>query len=261
MRAFFVCVATGLAVASFAAAAHAQPATPDEGARAEFDAATTAYREGRFAEAATRFEAVYERTAQPEILFNVYVAHRDAGAIEDAAAALRRYLTDAPAIAPDERRQLESRLAAMEARIAETRRAPETTVAPPPASPEPAPGAAPEPAPRQGRSLFGPIVALAGGATALGVAAILGLVARGIYADLEDACPGGACPPDRASDIDRLLALDIVADVFLVGGAIATVIGLVGIVGAADDRDEAPRVHLDARPIAGGAMGDARWLF
>lgn len=97
------------------AVAHAQPATPPTDAqkaqaRQRYDAGVRKFDVGRFEDAAADFEAAYELSGAPEILFNMATAYRAAKKYEKALLMYRAYLRRVPE-APQR--------AVVEARIAE----------------------------------------------------------------------------------------------------------------------------------------------
>ncbi|HEX5658844.1 MAG TPA: hypothetical protein VFX59_16710, partial [Polyangiales bacterium] len=119
----------GLAV-MFTSAAHAQapvdsPAAKpndqeqmrnlDWEARERFELGRTFLEAGRFQQAAEEFEQAYELSGREQLLYNVYIANRDAGNLEHAVDALRSYLEKVPD-APDQI-NLRARLASMEAQL------------------------------------------------------------------------------------------------------------------------------------------------
>src|SRR5262245_26705132 len=81
----------------------------DQQARGHFRLGRELYSQGRFADAAKEFEIAYGLSGRGSLLYNVYLAYRDAQDTVNAARALRGYLT-AVADAPD-RPHLEARLA------------------------------------------------------------------------------------------------------------------------------------------------------
>ena len=83
----------------------------DAAAMSLFNAASSLYEAGRFLDAAQQFEAAYELSPRPSLLFNAYLAYRDAGRNESAVRSLASYLENSPN-APDAER-LTARLAAM----------------------------------------------------------------------------------------------------------------------------------------------------
>jgi len=87
----------------------------DAQARAHFRLGAQAYEEGRFPDAAQEFEIAYGMSGRGQLLYNVYLAYRDAQDTPNAARALRGYLAAVPD-APD-REHLQARLTALEATV------------------------------------------------------------------------------------------------------------------------------------------------
>src|SRR5687768_16190217 len=69
-------------------------------ARGHFRLGREFYGQGRFAEAAKEFEIAYGLSGRGSLLYNVYLAYRDAQDVPNAARALRGYLAAVPD-APD----------------------------------------------------------------------------------------------------------------------------------------------------------------
>jgi tetratricopeptide (TPR) repeat protein len=92
----------------------------DEEARMHFRVATAYYDSGRFADAAREFKLAHDLSQRPQLLYNLFLASRDAGDIDTAAASLRQYLAEVPDV--KDREVLEARLAALE-KILATRNA------------------------------------------------------------------------------------------------------------------------------------------
>lgn len=198
-------------------------------ARSHFQLGRAYYEAGNFSKAATEFEAAYEVSKRPELLYNIYLAYRDANDMPNAARALREYLDKTSII--ENRAQLEARLGIMERDLQqspsgegqESRKQPAqpapvaTTPAPaaaqPPAQP---PVEAPEPSqpvapqPRQaaepkaaqgaasvdppdvdtGRGLPAvPIALMAGGGAMVLGSLVTGLMAGSAQSELERECP------------------------------------------------------------------------
>ena len=95
----------------------AQPAGTLEEAARFFEEGQTAYRSGRFSDAAAAWERSYELSRRPALLHNVYLARRDMGDVGGAVAALRQYLEEASDLAAGDRQMLLSRLRAMESSL------------------------------------------------------------------------------------------------------------------------------------------------
>lgn len=105
--------ATARAQTGGGAPAPTQPAESEEdSARSHFRVGQLMYGEGRFNEAAAEFDRAYELSGRPQLLYNAFLAHRDAGHVAEAVARLRQYLEQTPDAA--DRETLERRLAAME---------------------------------------------------------------------------------------------------------------------------------------------------
>ena len=199
-------------------------------ARQRFQIAAQLYSRGQFAEAADEFQRVYDATQHPDVLHNIYVAHRDAGNKREAAAALRAYIASAEEI--PERQLMEARLATLEREIAEEdarnsqlepEPEPEPIVEP---DPDPIAAPAPRPAPAEGPSLLAPALVLGAGAAIAIAGVVMGVVAAGQYADLEDTCgPALICRMEQQDDIDALRTTALLADVLMIGGGVVAAIG------------------------------------
>ena len=87
----------------------------DAQARGHFRLGAEYYAQGRFADAAQEFEIAYGLSGRGQLLYNVYLAYRDAQDSPNAARALRGYLA-AVTEAPD-REHLMARLSALEATV------------------------------------------------------------------------------------------------------------------------------------------------
>jgi tetratricopeptide (TPR) repeat protein len=121
------CVWSGHANAQEAAAATAPQDTmaestareadlTDQQARAHYTVGVAMYDAGRFPEAATEFQAAYDLSHRPQLLYNCYVAYRDSSQPRRARDSLRQFLMEVPD-APN-RIHLQARLEAMDAEIA-----------------------------------------------------------------------------------------------------------------------------------------------
>jgi tetratricopeptide (TPR) repeat protein len=104
------------ATESMADATASEDEMADERARNHFRVGRSLYDAGRFAEAAVEFQAAYDLSQRADLLYNVYLAHRDAQNEAAALTALRDYLRlvpDAP-----ERAHLTARADALAATVA-----------------------------------------------------------------------------------------------------------------------------------------------
>ncbi|MDQ3034059.1 MAG: hypothetical protein M3Y87_16710, partial [Myxococcota bacterium] len=91
----------------------------DERARGAFRLGRQHYEQGRFAQAATEFERAFGLSGRAQLLYNAYLAYRDARDDANAIRTLRGYLTGVQDIS--DREHLEARLAAMERGLEEQR--------------------------------------------------------------------------------------------------------------------------------------------
>ncbi|MFO0683362.1 MAG: hypothetical protein U0234_14990 [Sandaracinus sp.] len=220
-----------LAWALIATTASAQASTADdEEARRLFRIGQAHYDHGDFREAATEFESAYALSHRPELLFNVYVAARDAGDLVRAREALRGYLDALPDA--DGAAALRSRLAVLDAQASgaaddggET--ASEETVASPP-TPHDAAAAS---SGSSGGISFGrsPVGWIVGG---VGAAAVVAAIVTGVLAlqqqgALEGRCsPDGTCPAGFEQDRDLGNTLAVTTDVLGAVGAVGLAVGV-----------------------------------
>lgn len=178
----------------------------DQRAKAHFRVGTTLYDAGRFNEAAEEWQKAFELSHRAELLYNVYVAYRDAASSNDKAIeALRRYL-ELGQIEPTRRIQLEARLKAAEEAQAEQNT--QSTAAEP--TPDPALQTSTSDAPA-GQSKVLPIVLMGAGGALLVVSVITGLMVNGVESDLEDSCPGDRCPDSVDLDGKRSTGNTLIA--------------------------------------------------
>ena len=212
----------------------------DAAAMSLFNAASSLYEAGRFLDAARQFEAAYELSPRPSLLFNAYLAYRDAGRNEAAVRALAGYLEGAPD-APDAER-LTARLAAMresaeedaaaaaEAATERRRLAEEAAAAERRAEEE---GRRADDERRRleeatRRSPIGIVMAATGG-VALITGAVTGVVANNRFQALEQNCPDTFC--SQLADLEGtrpgIRRLQRTTDALLFGGAALTITGLV----------------------------------
>ena len=88
----------------------------------------------------------------------------------------------------------------------------------------------------------------AGVGVVLGVTALVtGIAAHGTYNDLVEACPGGACSPDRQSDIDSGQSLATVSTVLTPIAIVAAAVGVTLVIldlGSGSDDDDTARAQV-----------------
>lgn len=213
-----------------AQAQNAAPAGSEQQARTAFESGRIHYDNGEFDAAASAFEEAYELSGREGLLYNIYLAYRDAGAEEQAAEALRSFLTRVEVI--ENRAQLESRLKALDAgiqqkraeqaeaqRLEEQRRSQEQQKV---AAAVAAPSSEFAPKPRWW--LVPVSVMGAGGALALS-SVVTGVMAQNKANELEDNCPAGQCDERYRSTADSGHTLAVVTDVLLFGGLATVAVG------------------------------------
>ena len=237
-------------------AAMREEAMTDEGARSRFRVGQTLYREGRFLDAAREFETAYELSPRPMLLFNAYLAYRDAGDLENAVPNLRRYLEEEPdaqnaALLRQRLDSLQERLDAQRAEQAEDQAERERLEAERSAAEEEAERArqeaeAAEAARRaEDENRASPLGYVVGGvgAAMLVSGLVTGVVAKGRVDDLEKACPDNTCPRGFDLGSARSEAQRVVraTDALLIGGGAALIAGVVILlVTGGDSADEPP---------------------
>ncbi len=220
-----------------------QPTTNDTAARGRFDAGLAFYEDGRFEEALVEFEAAWQLSQRPEMLINIANAAERALKFDIAIEHLQLFLERTPD-APN-REAIERRIARDQSTLARANApvssltTPATRVAAPPSV--------------EHSSRSGPVAAIvtlsAAGALAIG-ALVTGLVAHSTYSDLEGACPGGICPPDRQSDLDSGTTMALVSTVLSGLAVVAGGVGLVLLIlsGSGDDYAPATSARLELAP-------------
>lgn len=237
----------------------------DEQAKAHFGIGKSLYAAGRFREAAEEWEKAYALSKKDGLLYNIYVAHRDASDTPKAIDALRRYLaTEGPT--PEERINFEARLKAMEEAQAQAT-----------ANAQPAPAPAVEAAPADtapsasvggddsddasGPSLLPYVLIGVGGAFVVG-GVVTGIIANGEVADIEDHCPDDRCMPsyDLASARDDARVVVTLTDVLLATGIVTGGVGAVLFL--LDDDDEHATRHAPRLACTpGGCMASVSGAF
>ena len=263
------CAATlAFVCALFASVASAQTGgtAPDREAeaRAHFRLSQSHYELGHFAEAAAELEQAYALSPRADLLYNLYVARRDAGELAAAASALRQYLDSGQDI--ENAALLHHRLAALEAQLAtgeasaggeasassdDAAASESETAASESASSaddtravasEPAEISSPAPEPSRSPSPVGYAV-LGVGAAAL----VAGLVTAGLaldrYSALEATCgTDHSCPAGTEAQRDEGVALATSTDVLLVSGGVIAAVGVVLLFTVLDEAPSAPPV-------------------
>lgn len=249
----------------------------DDAGRSAFRVGQTLYEEGRYVQAATEFERAYELSGRASLMFNAYLAHRDAGQLADAVRTLDTYLREHPEVTDAER--LSHRLAAMRATLAEQEQS----------EAERAEREAAAEAERQrleaeqerlrqeaedarrraeeAEAGFSPnpigIIVGGVGVGALVGALAMGLVANGRVSDLEAQCPGDRCTPalDLVAATDKADRAILATDILLFGGIAVLGTGIALMFIGGDDDEEAPSTQVSGACFSEGCTMSVRGSF
>lgn len=208
------------------------PATPQDEARAEFEAGRAAFRARDFAAARARFERAYALDPSPVLLYNLARACEESGDAEKAIDYFRLYLEREPQA--DDRPDVERRIRVMEAIVTRERAARDAAAKNAAAAPASAPAVAAEAAPAEGTPAWllpASWAAVGVGAAALGGATWFGLEARAAE-DAHAAAKTGRGKQSAADDAERNATLANAG--FAVGGALV-VAGVVGLLLGMED--------------------------
>lgn len=240
----------------------------DERARSHFRAGSNLYDAGSFERAGEEFAQAYELSGRPELLYNVYVAYRDAGMVREAKDALARYLEEAEQV--EDRVNLEARLRSLEAQVAALDMAEEqATEREEEEEEERGTGAGtgytpPPPPPEDGGPGIGPWIVIGLGGAAIVAGAITGVMALGAVGDIEDECPDDVCPADYDElEEDREDARTLVraTDFLLLGGAVVAAGGVAWLLFGGDSGGEAPPADVAAACSGDGCLATVRGRF
>lgn len=251
---------------------------PDIQARSHFRLGKQYYDQGRFEEAAAEFEVAHGLSGRQGLLYNVYLAHREAQNLRKAAAALRGYLVD-PNV-PD-RVHLESRLEALDAQIAaedeaaakrkaaleqaeQERVAAEQQRIAAEASRKAAEERAEAIAAQRPTRPIWPWFIVGGGAVAAGTGIALGVLAKNDADELKGDCvlnprtegatgplsQGDFCAPsvDLESRRNAIQTQATIADALWIGGAVVGVTGLILAWALPDEYEDIPPVAASCTP-------------
>lgn len=254
-------VLAGLLTGSLSAAAQITTTSDEKAAREAFERGRVYYDGGEFDQAAVAFEEAYRLSGRDALLYNLYLAYRDANQQQQAADALRKYLAKVPNV--ENRSQLEARLHALDQGLERERRERE---AQPAAAPQPEPVAATAaervPVTRERSKKFWAGVGLASAGGAMMLASIAtGVMANGKQGDLEDKCMNRVCDASLKSTADSGKTLAHTTDALLFGGlAIAAVGAVLVLLDVRASREQKP-LAFDGDCSRGGCMARATVRF
>lgn len=199
-----------------------EAADAESQAREAFSRGRVHYDNGEFSQAADAFEQAYRLSGRDVLLYNLYLARRDANQLVQAAEALRGYLEKVEVI--ENRPQLEARLRALDAGIAERKAAEEKkaqeTNTPSEGEPNQPQTPAEQAAAQSDERWWITPVAVAGVGALMAVGSIgTGIMAASKHKEIEDKCPSGKnCDASLQATADQGKILSITTDVLLFGG-------------------------------------------
>lgn len=251
----------------------------EDEARAHFLLGRSLHDRGEFLKAAQEFELAYSSSGRAALLYNIFVAYRDANDAVRATDALRRYLAEEPNV--ENRGQLEAKLAAMEgvakeqaeqqkaaeearkAREAEEQAQSQEESA---ANQQAVDQAGGEPAQVEDKGFpIGPVIVMGVGGVMILSSIGTGVVASGAQSELEDGCPTRMnCDPSLQDTKDKGETFALVTDVLLFGGIAVAGAGTAWLLIDMMSGDEAapePATSAGLACSASGCMGTLRGKF
>ena len=205
----------------------------DAQARARFRVGEALYSSGRFLEAAEEFETAYRLSNRSSLLYNAYLAFRDAGQLADAVRTLELYLETHSD--PEDTARLRQRVAAMRITLAEEaeereRLAQERAAAEARAEEQRRVAEMQRRRAEEAEQGLNPVGWVVGG---IGVALLAGGGGAGIATsrqldELEDSCPDDRCVVgfDLEKERSDVRSAQIATDVLLVAGLAVTATGV-----------------------------------
>jgi tetratricopeptide (TPR) repeat protein len=251
----------------------------EDEAKAHFLLGRSLHDRGEFLKAAQEFELAYASSGRAALLYNIFVAYRDANDAVRATDALRRYLAEEPNV--DNRAQLEAKLAAMEgvakeqaeqqkaaeeakkAREAEEQARAQNEAAANQQAVDQAPAEA-SAEPEEKAFPIGPVVVIGVGGVMILSSIGTGLVASGAQSDLEEGCPTRMnCDPALEDTKNKGETFALVTDVLLFGGIAVAGAGAAWLLLDMASGDEGPPPATTAGLACSdtGCMGTVRGQF
>jgi tetratricopeptide (TPR) repeat protein len=218
----------------------------DEEARQHFQLGKALYDAGRFPDAAREFDEAYRLSQRPQLLYNAYVAHRDASNLPGAVDALALYLEKVPD-APD-RVNLRARLDAM--RAEQARQAEQNERVRVATQPGTNRSAEPQTRTEVVRSVVPFVLIGAGGAMIVG-GTVTGVLALGKASDLEKVCNNDqTCPSGQQNNIDSAKTLALTTDVLIGAGLVLAAVGVsTWLTGAFNEERQVPVANLGCSSV------------
>jgi tetratricopeptide (TPR) repeat protein len=212
----------------------------DEMARTLFETARAYFERAQYAEAAEAFGKAYKLSGRPPLLINKAKALEADGQVVEAIAALELYLEVAPEDDPM-RDTVAAQLRRLSAAAARQVDGSEAT----PADASERDG---EASPKGAMWWTGLGAAGLAGASAI-IAVATGIAAHRTHGSLEENCPGGICPEERAGELDRGRRLAVTSTAFtFVGIGAGVAAALLFILGRDRGEQPEPAVQVTGGP-------------
>ncbi|MCA9629137.1 MAG: tetratricopeptide repeat protein [Myxococcales bacterium] len=253
-------------------------ASPDELARRHFESGAAYLEESDYENALEAFDKAFELSKRPEIQINIATVYERMGRLEQAIAALDRYLELAPE--GGLRETVELRKANLQKRVeAGEGVEPEPPAPEPEPEPKPKPGprpvakpetAAPPPAQDQGTEASGtnvPAWILIGlGSLSAGGAAVTGILAKSEYDSAKKDCSPRCTDDELSTGRTMALTSTILTGVAVVGVGVGLTLLFTGNSGPSNAAKRATRrawgfPHVFVGASTTGGAFDARWRF
>jgi tetratricopeptide (TPR) repeat protein len=236
-------------------------------ARRHFESGVAYYEQAEYEEALRAFEKAYELSSRPELLINVANVQERLGRLDQAIAALEKFLASSPEaeLAETTRLRLETlRKKKDEQETAAVAPGPGPAPAPPETPAERAESAPPTTAaepPAESNRIPAYVLFGVAGATAAG-SLVTGLLASSEHSDAEQRCSPGCTDEELASGRALSITSTVLTGVAVVAAGVGAVLFFNGASseGATEGRSGAgPTLSLDLAPASAAAR--ARWRF
>lgn len=232
----------GLLLCLFGPSTASAQTEAEEQARGHFRLGRAHYDNGDFLRAAQEFEAAFAISQHSQLLYNIYLAYRDANVTNKAAEALKGYLEQVEDV--PNRAQLTARLQSLEQSLANEPQGGEQPAPTPAADPNvTAPTAEPVATPSDpamtastsgtsggGKSKILPIVLMAAGGALIVGGVITGVMASGKASELEERCPTMRCAMGDQTGMDLQSSgttLALLTDILIPVGVVSAGVGVV----------------------------------
>jgi tetratricopeptide (TPR) repeat protein len=242
-------------VLTLAGSASAQ-STADELAHTHFQSGAAYLEQGDYDSSLREFQAAYDLSKRPEILINVATVNERLGHLEEAVAALDRYLAEDPN--GENAETVKLRVENLRKRVAQKK-----AEAPPPTETKPAPvAAAPPPGPKEPPPHVGASKTPAYILFAAGGGLAVGSIVTGILASNEHSKAKSSCSPNCSdADLSTGRTLAVTSTVLTGAAVVATTIGAVLFFGGGTEPAEPGKPTAFVGITPSGVAAGTSWRF